>query len=71
MCIQCFLDMGVGEGDRPVVLLDNCIPYLEVSYASAEGGMIVVPLNTGPSESWKRECNRLAFGESETRHINP
>ncbi len=43
---------GVGHGDRIAILAENCIEYIEVTYAAAKTGAIVCALN------W-----RLAAGE--------
>ena len=40
------LGIGVDKGDRVAVLADNCSQYVEVYYATAKGGMSIVPLNT-------------------------
>ncbi|PWA05788.1 o-succinylbenzoate--CoA ligase [Pueribacillus theae] len=37
--------MGIGRGDRIAILLKNCFQYIEISYAAAKIGVIVVPLN--------------------------
>ena len=44
--------MGIHKGDRLAVLMYNCHRYLEIYYATAEMGALIVPLNI-----------RLAAGE--------
>ncbi len=40
------LSIGVEKGDRVAVLADNCSEYVETYFATAKGGMLIVPLNT-------------------------
>ncbi len=40
------LAIGVKPGDRVAVLADNCSQYLEVYFATAKGGMVIVPINS-------------------------
>jgi acyl-CoA synthetase (AMP-forming)/AMP-acid ligase II len=40
-----FLSNGLECGDRVAVLLSNCIEYMEIYFAAARAGVIVVPLN--------------------------
>jgi acyl-CoA synthetase (AMP-forming)/AMP-acid ligase II len=40
------LGIGVKKGDRVAVLADNCAEYIETYFATAKGGMIIVPVNT-------------------------
>jgi long-chain acyl-CoA synthetase len=41
------LALGVNKGDKIACLLPNCIELLEVQWASAKIGAVVVPLSTG------------------------
>ena len=36
---------GVGPGDHVAMLLDNCVPLVELYLAAAKGGIVVVPLS--------------------------
>jgi acyl-CoA synthetase (AMP-forming)/AMP-acid ligase II len=40
------LGIGVEKGDRVAVLADNCSEYVETYFATAKGGMLIVPINT-------------------------
>ncbi len=40
-----FLKIGLKKRDRVAILTDNCSEYLEVFYAGARAGVILVPLN--------------------------
>jgi acyl-CoA synthetase (AMP-forming)/AMP-acid ligase II len=40
------MGLGVVEGDRVAILLDNCHQYIELYFAIPEAGGIAVPLNT-------------------------
>jgi acyl-CoA synthetase (AMP-forming)/AMP-acid ligase II len=40
------LGIGVEKGDRVAVLAGNCSEYVETYFATAKGGMLIVPLNT-------------------------
>ncbi len=40
-----FLDLGLEKGDRVAVLMLNCHRFLELYYATAQAGLIIVPLN--------------------------
>lgn len=40
------LGIGVAKGDRVAVLADNCSQYVETYFATAKGGMPIVPANT-------------------------
>ena len=40
-----FQSEGLIAGDRVSVLADNCIEYLEIYFAGARAGVIVVPVN--------------------------
>ncbi|HOS96928.1 MAG TPA: AMP-binding protein, partial [Deltaproteobacteria bacterium] len=44
-CAHFLLRKGIRKGDRVAVLLLNCIEFLEVYFASAKIGSILVPLN--------------------------
>jgi fatty-acyl-CoA synthase len=37
--------LGVGRGDRVAILALNCIPYMELFFAAAKAGAVLVPLN--------------------------
>ena len=39
------LDMGMRNGDRFAVLLDNCHQYIELYFVAPKAGMVMVPLN--------------------------
>ena len=39
------LGIGVNKGDRVAVLADNCSQYVEVYFATAKDGMVIVPIN--------------------------
>ena len=41
-----FLDLGVGKGDKIATILPNCLELLEVYWAVAKMGAVVVPLST-------------------------
>jgi len=41
------LALGVSKGDKIAYLLPNCIELLEIQWASAKIGAVVVPLSTG------------------------
>lgn len=41
-----FLDLGVGKGDKIATMLPNCLELLEVYWAVARMGAVVVPLST-------------------------
>ena len=53
--------MGLRKGDRVAILAKNCIQYMEVFYAAAASGLIVMPLNWRLSEP--ELLNVLADGE--------
>ncbi|MDW8141109.1 MAG: AMP-binding protein, partial [Candidatus Bipolaricaulota bacterium] len=38
-------NLGVEKGDRIAVLMLNCHRFLEIYYATALGGYVIVPLN--------------------------
>src|SRR5256886_5069923 len=40
------LDLGVGKGDKIATVLPNCLELLEVYWAVAKTGAVVVPLST-------------------------
>ncbi|MFT7460346.1 MAG: long-chain acyl-CoA synthetase [Planctomycetota bacterium] len=40
-----FLENGLRRGDRAAILLSNCIEYMEIYFAAARSGLIVVPVN--------------------------
>lgn len=40
------LGIGVEKGERVAVLADNCSEYVETYFATAKGGMPIVPVNT-------------------------
>jgi len=40
------LSIGVNKGDRVAVLADNCPQYVEAYFATAKGGMVIVPINS-------------------------
>lgn len=42
---------GLSKGDRVAILAKNCIQYMEVFYAAAASGLIVMPLNWRLSEA--------------------
>jgi fatty-acyl-CoA synthase len=44
-CAAALADAGLGRGDRVALLLGNRSPYLEVVFAAARLGAIVVPVN--------------------------
>jgi len=41
-----FLDMGLKKGDKAATLLPNCVELLEIYWAAAKTGIVVVPLST-------------------------
>lgn len=41
-----FLDMGIKKGDKIATLLTNCVEQLEIYWAVAKTGAVVVPLST-------------------------
>jgi len=41
-----FRDLGIQKGDRVAVWMLNCHEYLELYYATAAAGIVIVPLNT-------------------------
>jgi long-chain acyl-CoA synthetase len=49
---QALASLGVAPGDRVAVLMANCPQYLELYYATAALGAVIVPMNTrwGPQE---------------------
>lgn len=38
-------DEGIGRGDHVALLLDNCVPLVELYWAAAKAGIVVVPLS--------------------------
>ena len=38
-------DAGIGHGDHVALLLDNCVPLVELYWAAAKAGIVVVPLS--------------------------
>ena len=70
------LDMGTGKGDKVAILLDNCLPYVEICCASVKGGMVVIPLNPGMDKGNlsfiinDTEANTLFLGENYTDLYN-
>jgi long-chain acyl-CoA synthetase len=40
-----FAELDVVKGDRVAVLLRNCSPYIELYFALAQAGIVIVPLN--------------------------
>ncbi|MEW5722013.1 MAG: class I adenylate-forming enzyme family protein [Thermodesulfobacteriota bacterium] len=51
---QAFLSLGLGKGDKVATVLPNCLELLEVYWACAKIGAVVVPLSTllrGPALS--------------------
>ena len=46
-----FRDLGIQKGDRVAVWMLNCHEYLELYYATAITGIVIVPLNTRWHES--------------------
>ena len=40
------VDWGIGKGDKIAVLLPNCLELLEIYWAAAKIGAVVVPLST-------------------------
>ncbi len=64
------LDMGISKGDRVAILLDNCIPYVEICCAAEKGGIVTVPLNTSLSKQNlvyiinNTEANTLFLGDN-------
>lgn len=69
-CAHFLLKKGIRKGDRVAVLLLNCIEFLEVYFASAKIGAILVPLNwrlVGPELEYQlNNCSArlLAFHDS-------
>jgi long-chain acyl-CoA synthetase len=63
------LDKGLNKGDRVAVLLSNCSEYLELYFAAARSGLILVPLNyrltaNEIAELLQHACPKLLiFGE--------
>ena len=55
--------MGLKYGDRLAILACNCVEYVEVIFAAAKLGLILVPLN------WRLSPSELAFNltDSETQ----
>lgn len=47
--------IGLGHGDRCAILAYNCLEFVEVLFAAAKLGLIVVPLN------WRLAAAELAF----------
>ena len=43
-----FRDLGIQKGDRVAVWMLNCHEYLELYYATAIAGIVIVPLTLGP-----------------------
>src|SRR5580698_5694953 len=46
-----FRDLGIEKGDRVAVWMLNSHEYLELYYATAIAGIVIVPLNTRWNES--------------------
>lgn len=44
-CAHALLDMGMGKGDKVATVLGNCVELLEVYWAAAKIGAVVVPLS--------------------------
>jgi long-chain acyl-CoA synthetase len=71
------MDLGVGKGDRVATLLLNCHRYLELYYATALIGAIIVPLNyrLAPKELVyilnDSESETLFVDEDLWEHIQP
>ncbi len=43
------IDLGMHQGDRVAIILDNCHQYVELYFAVPKAGGIVVPVNTALS----------------------
>jgi fatty-acyl-CoA synthase len=52
---KCLMDRGLKKGDRIAMLAYNCAEYIEVIFAAAKLGLILVPLN------WRLSPAELAF----------
>ena len=63
-------DMGIAKGDRVAILLDNCLPYVDICCALVKGGMVVIPINPSLSKQDlayiinDAEANTLFLGEN-------
>ncbi len=70
------LGKGVKKGDRVGVLSDNCHQYVETFFATAKGGMIIVPVNNsldaaGMTYIMKHSgINTLLFSENYLNTVN-
>ena len=58
-------DLGIGRGDRVMLLLGNCPAFLDLWFGAAAVGAAIVPVNTASSAA---ELDYLA-GHSESRAI--
>ena len=43
-------NMGIGKGDSVVIIMDNCVEYVEILYGTLKAGAVVVPLNLAVNE---------------------
>ncbi len=44
-CVNLLCSKGIGFGDRVCVLLNNCVEFFEIFFATAKVGAVFVPLN--------------------------
>jgi len=42
--------MGIGKGDSVVIIMGNCVEYVEILYGTWKAGAVVVPLNLAVNE---------------------
>jgi acyl-CoA synthetase (AMP-forming)/AMP-acid ligase II len=67
---------GVKQGDRVAVLADSCSQYIEVYFATAKGGMLIVPINNSLDAEGMTYiltdsgANTLIFGDNYLNTIN-
>src|SRR4051812_49478822 len=46
--VNAFQSLGIGKGDTLAVLVPNCIAVLEIYWAAAQAGIVLVPLSPPP-----------------------
>lgn len=69
------LSIGVEPRDRVAVLADNCSQYVELYFATAKGGMVIVPINNSLDAKGityiinDSGANTIVFGENYTDSI--
>jgi acyl-CoA synthetase (AMP-forming)/AMP-acid ligase II len=70
------LGIGVKKGDRLAVLADNCSQYVELYFAAAKDGMVIVPINNSLDADGMTYivsdsgANTLIFSQNYTGTIN-